>query len=69
MKSEHMRDEIMRDVSASFWLRDAIKHLDGLNSRDPVDAFFDLQTLQRYTTALLSDKRNHLNAKLGIEDR
>ncbi len=66
MKLEDMRDEIMRDVSASFWLRYAIEHLDGLISRDPVDALNDLLTLERYTSALVSDKRAHLNRKLGL---
>ena len=37
----------MRDVSTSFWLRDAIEHFDGLESRDPVDAFGDLLALER----------------------
>ncbi len=67
MKSEDMREDIMRDVSTSFWLRDAIEHLDGLISRDPVDAFGDLLALERYTSALVSDKRDQLNRKLGIE--
>lgn len=68
MKLEDMRDNIMKDVSTSFWLRDAIENLDKLNSRDPVDAFNDLLTLERYTTALLSDKRKYLNAKFGIKE-
>lgn len=68
MKTEDMRDDIMRDVSVSFWLRDAIEHLDGLNSRDPVDAFGDLLALQRYTDALLSDKRKRLNTRFGIKE-
>ena len=66
MKSKDMKENILRDVSTSFWLRDAIDHVDNLNSRDPVDVSSDLMMLSRYIDKILSEKRADLNTKSGF---
>jgi len=53
--SIYMKKDVLRDIGTSFWLRDAISHLDKLKSRDILDGIRELEWLESYISNLRAD--------------
>ena len=63
MTAKQNAERILSDVACSFWLREALDHLDKLDGRDPVDAMADMRMLANHLDILRTENRRNLQKK------